>query len=54
LVDDVLTTGRTAAIASGLLGRAGAARVTLAVVAVRDVVGADFVEKVEAWRAPVG
>jgi len=46
LVDDVLTTGRTAAIAAGMLQRAGAADVTLAVVAVRDVVGTDFVEKV--------
>jgi predicted amidophosphoribosyltransferase len=37
LVDDVLTTGRTASIAGRLLRRAGAASVTLAVIAVTDV-----------------
>ncbi len=47
LVDDVLTTGQTARIASGLLRDAGVADVTLAVVAVRDVVGPGFVEKVD-------
>ena len=36
LVDDVLTTGRTASIAGRLLRQAGAASVTLAVVAVTD------------------
>jgi predicted amidophosphoribosyltransferase len=36
LVDDVLTTGRTARIAGRLLKQAGATSVTLAVVAVTD------------------
>ena len=54
LVDDVLTTGRTASIAARLLRQGGAASVRLAVVAVREHMNRDFAHKTEVCSDQVG
>ena len=54
LVDDVLTTGRTASIAARHLRRGGAASVRLAVVAVRERINLDFAHKTEVCHIHLG